>query len=188
MESALVCGEYSSGEENTELKGRDNHCDVNYDEVGMDMGSSCSSGQEDEGFNNKEENIETSHSVDEGLFSSKEEYEAYQNQFKSGPPEIDNKETEFQEDPNMESEYGRSRNEKMNKDTHSDYGEDNVEKDEYGGWQPSSKNKSKNTRSCETSPSSAREPHRRTNHLKRSDDDENFMSREEIKQKQPQKR
>ena len=88
--SALVCGEYSSGEEELEQQTRDKQCDVNYDEVGMDMGSSCSSGKEDEG--NDDDHVDKKqHSVDAGLFSSKHEYEAYQNQFTCRPPGRANK-------------------------------------------------------------------------------------------------
>ena len=76
MESAaLVSGEYSSGDENEDGRAKD----VNYDEVGMDMGSS--SGSESENENDDSASKDAHPTSKEDLFTSKEEYEAYQNQF-----------------------------------------------------------------------------------------------------------
>ena len=200
--SALVCGEYSSGEEELEQQGRAKQSDVNYDEVGMDMGSSCSSGPENDG---NDENIdEKQDSIDAGLFSSKDEYEAYHTQFASRPPERGNKGRIQNEKSKkncetineygageVESEYGgrESASNKEDKNTHSEYVDDENygDRDEYGGWTPSKptiSNKPKNGASRNSSSPSTREPHRRGNSSKGKDEPDSLTPRDDEKQHQ----
>ena len=177
MESAaLVCGEYSSGDENTEMKAKGIQCDVNYDEVGMDMGSSSASETEDDKHGGAETN--STSRVDEALFSSKEEYEAYQKQFKDNPKE--------KNDDEEKSEYAESKNRVFKTNNHTEYGENN-ERDEYGRCQPSKSKNPKRINSPEVPQSSTREPHRRTNQIQRNEN-EDITYRDETKQKQPNKR
>ena len=179
MESAaLVCGEYSSGDENTEMKVKGIQCDVNYDEVGMDMGSSSASETEDDKHGAVEKN--SKRRADEVLFSSKEEFEAYQKQFKDNPEEqkfVDEEE---------KSEYAESKNKNFKTNNHTEYGESN-ERDEYGRCEPSKNKNPKRINSPEVPQSSAREPHRRTNQFQKNED-EDMTCRDETKQKQPNKR
>ena len=95
--AALVSGEYSSGDENEACRAKD----VNYDEVGMDMGSSASESENEDNLKYKE----THPTVRDGLFSSKEEYDAYQDQFKGASN--DNISTRGSQNQEMcDSEYG----------------------------------------------------------------------------------
>ena len=205
--SALVCGEYSSGEEELEQQARAKQSDVNYDEVGMDMGSSCSSGAENDG---NDENVdEKQESIDAGLFSSKDEYEAYHTQFPSRPPGRGNKGRSQNERSkkhhetvseygagDVDSEYGggaENASNKQDKNTHSEYVDDgnHGDRDEYGGWQPNNptiSNKPKTGASRNSSPPSTREPHRRGNSSKGKDGPDSFTSRDEEKQNEHQKR
>ena len=184
--SALVCGEYSSGEEELELQARNKQSDVNYDEVGMDMESSSSSEQED-GIKDDGEKNEMHQSINEGLFSSKEEYKTYQDQFNDEPSTKRKQENDFQDKTNVGSEYGGSRGDKTDKISHSEYGDDH-DKDEYGGWHPSVKRKSKNEPSQDTSPPYLEGSHKSDSSLPRNDAGDSFMSREEAKQKLSLKR
>jgi hypothetical protein len=179
MESAaLVSGEYSSSDENTEKKEKGIPCDVNYEEVGMDMGSSSASETEDDRHDGVKTNSKGRE--DESLFSSKEDYEAYQNQFKDNPEE------QKLVDEEEKSEYGESTNKNCKTNNHTEYGESN-ERDEYGRCQPSKNKNPKRIKSPEVPQSSPREPHRRNNQFQRNEN-EDTTSREETKQKQPNKR
>ena len=179
MEStALVCGEYSSGDEITEMKGKNIQADVNYDEVGMDMGSSSASETEDDKYSGLEKG--SKRRVDDALFSSKEEYEAYQKQFKDTPEQGTLDEEEVQ------SDYTGSKNKTFTTNNHTEYGE-SIERDEYGGCQPSKHKNPKRLHSPEVPQSSAREPHRRSKQFQRNENEE-ITCRDETKQKQPNKR
>ena len=178
MEStALVSGEYSSGDENDDGRAKD----VNYDEVGMDMGST--SGSESENECNTESK-ELHHSVRDGLFTSKEEYEAYQNQF--GNVSSDKKDTSSspkQED--ADSEYGtKARN---NANINKQPSGDSIEKDEYGGYQPTTSKKASRESPHKQSSSPTREPRRRTDLQNKN---ENYKSNinDAASQKQPNNR
>ena len=104
MESAaLVSGEYSSGDENEDGRAKD----VNYDEVGMDMGSS--SGSESENQNEDSESKEAHPTVRDGLFTSKEEYEAYQNQFKGVSDDKKNDEERSEYGTNASDNYDNNK-------------------------------------------------------------------------------
>ena len=177
--SALVCGEYSSGDENTDMKGKGIQSDVNYEEVGMDIGSSSASDTEDEKHDGLEVN-NTEQGVDVALFSSKEEYEAYQNQFK------DKSHKDKAQNTEEKSEYGELDNKNVAQHNHTEYGGNN-ENDEYGRCQPSKSKNTKSVNSPEIPQSSAREPHRRTNQFQKNDNEDDTR-RDEIKQKQPNKR
>ena len=180
--SALVCGEYSSGDEN-DPKRKGGQSDVNYDEVGMDMGSSCSSEQEDEGNQDKPNPDDDDKTVAVNLFSSKEEYEAYESQFGSKSEHKNESKAKF-EDSTNNSHHERERNEALHSKDASEYGE-TVDKDEYGGCQPSSSRKSKTTASREAE-STAREPHRRANHSQNYES--NIHESNEESERQPTKR
>jgi len=180
--SALVCGEYSSGDEN-DPKRKGGQSDVNYDEVGMDMGSSCSSEQEDEGNQDKPNPDDDDKPVAVNLFSSKEEYEAYESQFGSKSEHKNESKAKFEDSPNN-SHHKRERNEALHWKDASEYGE-TFDKDEYGGCQPSSSRKSKTTASRETV-STAREPHRRANHSQNYES--NIHESNEETERQPTKR
>ena len=177
MEStALVSGEYSSGDENEDGRAKD----VNYDEVGMDMGST--SGSESENECNTESK-ELHHPVRDGLFTSKEEYEAYQNQFENvSSDKKDTSSSPKQED--ADSEYGtKARN---NANINKQPSGDSIEKDEYGGYQPTtSKKASRESPHKQSSPT--REPRRRTDLQNKN---ENYKSNinDTASQKQPNNR
>jgi len=184
MESAaLVSGEYGSGDENTEQKRKKVQSDVNYEEVGMDMGSSSSEPEDDVNNDNRKEK-KVHQPVCEGIFSSKKEYEAYQNQFKEKY-----RDEKYQEQKHLKndanSEYGGNNEETFKAEPRVENKEEN-DNDEYGRCQPSSNKKPKLVSSREASPTSAREPHRRNLQLHR--DEDNLMERIEAKQKQPNKR
>ena len=158
MESAaLVSGEYSSGDENETCRAKD----VNYDEVGMDMGSSASESENEGNLESKE----THPTVRDGLFSSKEEYDAYQNQFKvASNDEISTPGSQNQE--MCDSEYGTSgKNSNIRKQSFGD----SSEKDEYGGYQPiNSKTTKESSHPISSSPT--REPRRRTDLINKNED------------------
>lgn len=178
MEStALVSGEYSSGDENEDGRAKD----ANYDEVGMDMGST--SGSESENECNTESK-EIHHSVRDGLFTSKEEYEAYQNQFRN--VSTDKKDTSCSpKQEGADSEYGnKARNDSnINKQPLGD----SIEKDEYGGYQPTTSKKASRESPHKQSSSPTREPRRRTDLPNKN---ENYKSNinDTASQKQPNKR
>ena len=186
MEAALVCGEYGSGEENTETNSLKMQSDVNYEEVGMDMESSSSSEQED-GINDDGGKNEMHQLINEGMFSSKEEYKTYQDQFNAEPSTKGQQDNDLQDETNVGSEYGGSRGDKTNKISHSEYGDDD-DKDEYGGWHPSVKTKSKKEPSRDTSPPYLQGSHKRDSRSPRNDSGDSFMSREEAKRKLSLKR
>ena len=173
--AALVSGEYSSGDETEGCRAKD----VNYDEVGMDMGSSASESENEV----KLEFKETHPTVRDGLFSSKEEYDAYQNQFKGASN--DKISTSGSQNQKMcDSEYGTGAENNSNISKQS-FGETS-EKDEYGGYQPIN-SKATNEGSHPISSSPTREPRRRTDLINKNEDDAS-NAYELATEKQPNKR
>ena len=176
MESAaLVSGEYSSGDENETCRAKD----VNYDEVGMDMGSSASESENEDNLESKESHP----TVRDGLFSSKEEYDAYQNQFKGasndkiGAPGSQNQKM-------CDTGYGTGR--KNNSNASKQSFDDSSERDEYGGYQPiNSKATKEGSHPISSSPT--REPRRRTDLINKTEDCES-NEYELATEKQPNKR
>ena len=147
------------------------------------MGSSCSSEQEDEGNQEKPNPRDDDKTVAVNLFSSKEEYEAYESQFGNKSEHKNESKAKFEDSPNN-SRQGREQNEALHSKDASEYGE-TVDKDEYGGCQPSSSRKSKTKASRETD-SPAREPHRRAHHSQNYES--NIHESNEETERQPSKR
>ena len=193
----LVCAGYSSEEDDSEKRKQASRVenDVNYDNVVMDMGSSCEDSDDQcaasEGNGDQStKDVEKGESLDLGLFSSKDEYKAYQNQFESrsgSRGRTDKQEKEIQENANeygkeSSSEYGGCNPvnaKKCKLDTETDeYGGMGGEKDEYGSFQPKPKNINR-----ESSPVTARGPHSRDNSQREEEVKTGFLSRKELNQR-----